>query len=128
MLSKKKISPSKTALFSASILEMICNLESNKVTKEIHHRVRELNRKLEKISSIKIKFSKTKKYFEKSIEKALEVREISKELEMLAVKIGKLHDKVILPDIKNAVYLAKAAGKSALENIKINKEALKKTT
>lgn len=124
MLSHKKVSPSVTASFSASILDMICNLESNNITKEIHHRVRELNFKLKKIKANRFKILKTKKYFEKSIERSLEIREIAKELEILAGKIGKLHDKVIQPDVKNAIHLAKSAGKSALENIKINKQAL----
>lgn len=126
MLSKKKIAPSVTASFSASILEMICSIDSNKITNSIHHRVRELNLKLKKIKSHKLKISKTKKYLEKSIERSLEVRVITKELETLAIKIGRLHDKVILPDLKNAIHLAKAAGKSALESIKVNKTALKK--
>ena len=126
MLSKKKIAPSTTASFAASILDTLCNLDSNKITKEIHHRVRELNLKLKKIKSHKLKISKTRKYLEKSIERSLEIREISKEIEELALKIGKLHDKVILPDIKNAIHLAKAAGKSALESIKVNKTTLKK--
>lgn len=126
MNSKRKIAPSTIALYSASILDELCNLEQNIVTKEIHHRVRELNSKLRKIKSRKLKISKTKKYLEKSIERSLEIREISKELEVLAVKIGKLHDKIIMPDVKNAIHLAKSAAKSALESIKANKEALKK--
>ena len=74
----------------------------------------------------KLKVTKTKKYLEKSIERSLEIREIAKEIEVLAGKIGKLHDKVIMPDIKNAIHLAKSAAKSALENIKTNKQALAK--
>ncbi len=124
MLRKKKISPSITASFSASILETICHLDSNKITKETHHRVRELSLKLKKINSIRFKTSNTKKYLEASIVRSLEIREITKELEALAHKIGKLHDKVIQPDIKNAIHIAKAAGKSALENIGVNKKSL----
>lgn len=126
MLTKKKVSPSTTALFSASILNTICDLDPNKITNSIHHRVRELSLKLKKIKLQKIKISKTKKYLEKSIERSLEIREISKELESLAIKIGKLNDKVIQPDIKNAIHLAKSAAKSAPENIKVNKQALVK--
>lgn len=126
MLSKKKVSPSTTASFSASILEMICDIDPNKITNSIHHRVRELNTKLKKINTLKFKTSNTKKYLEKAIQRSLEIRQISKELETLAIKIGKLHDKVILPDIKNAIHLARTSAKSALENIKVNKDALKK--
>lgn len=126
MLTHKKVNPSTTASFSASILELICEIDPNKITTSIHHRIRELNLKLKKINTTKFKPSNTIKYFEHSIEKAMEVREVSKELVVLAQKLGKLHDKVIQPDIKNAVALAKASGKSALENIKTNKSALKK--
>jgi len=124
LVSKKKISPSLTASFSASILNMICDIDPNKITNSIHHRVRELNSKLKKISTTKFKPSNTTKYLKGAIARSLEVREISKELEILAQKIGKLHDKVIMPDIKNAIHLAKASGKSALENIKVNKHLL----
>lgn len=126
MLTKKKIAPSTTALYSASILDEICKIDPNKITNSIHHRVRELNLKLKKIKSQKLKSSKSKKYLKKSIERSLLIREITKELEELGHKIGKLHDKVIQPDIKNAIHLAKSAAKSALESIKVNKTALKK--
>lgn len=131
MLSKKKVAPSKTALFAASILDTICDLDSNKITNSQHHRIRELIVKLKKHRSIRMSNNKQslslrgKKYLESAIKKHLEVRQISKEIEELAIKISKLHDKFILPDIKNALHLAKAAGKSALESIKTNKKALK---
>ena len=124
MISKKKVAPSKTALFAASILDTICDLDSNKITNSQHHRIRELIVKLKKSKSLRIKPTNSKKYLEGAIKKHLEVRQISKEIEELSIKIGKLHDKFILPDIKNAMHLAKAAGKSALESIKVNKKAL----
>ncbi len=126
MLTKRKVNPSTTASYSASILESICEIDSNKITNEIHHRVRELNLKLKRISNTKFKPSNTSKYLEGAIARSMEIREISKELQDLALKLSKLHDKVIQPDIKNAINLAKASGKSALENIKINKQALAK--
>ncbi|EKE05064.1 MAG: hypothetical protein ACD_19C00426G0086 [uncultured bacterium] len=126
MLTHKKVSPSIVALFSASILETICSLDSNKIIKETHHRVRELSLKLKKINTSKFKPSNTRKYLETSIARSLEIREIAKEIEELARKIGKLHDKVIQPDIKNSIHLAKSAAKSALESIKVNKKALAK--
>lgn len=126
MLSKRKIAPSSTLLFSSSILLMICNIDPNKITNSIHHRVRELNLKLKKIKVRKLKISKTKKYLENSITRSLEIREIAKELESLALKIRKLHDKVIQADIKNSIHLARSASKSALENIKVNKSMLAK--
>lgn len=126
MLTHKKVNPSTTAFFSISILDTICKLDPNKITDSVGHRVREIIVKLKKIASIKIKPETSRKYLEVSIKRSLEIREISKEIEGLALKIGKLHDKVILPDIKNAIHLAKAAAKSSLENIKANKTALKK--
>lgn len=126
MLSRKKIAPSSTLLFSSSFLLMICDIDSNKITNSIHHRVRELNAKLKKINITKYKSSNTVKYLEGAIKRSLEIRQIAKELETLAIKIGKLHDKVIQPDIKNAIHLAKSAAKSALENIKVNKSMLAK--
>lgn len=126
MLSQKKFSPSSTAYFSASILENICELEEKKEIKEIHHRVRELKIKLNKLVKSKIRFAKTKKYFEKSINNLLEVREHSKELEELANKTLKVCYKEAKNDVKNVIHLAKASAKSALESIKVNKEALAK--
>ena len=82
--------------------------------------------KFKKLSELKIKPDTSKKYLDSAIKRSLETRELSKEIVELAGKIGKLHDKVIMPDIKNSIQLAKAAAKSALENIKVNKSMLAK--
>lgn len=126
MLSNKKVSPKFTASFSIDILDAICNLEQNVISKSIHHRVRELSVKLKKLKLLKSKNTYTKKYLEKSITRLLLVRDISKEIETLANKLLKSHDKFILPDVKNAIHLSKAAGRSALESIRENKKALAK--
>lgn len=126
MLSHKKVNPSTTAFYAASILDTICKLDPNKITASVGHRVREIVIKLKKISNTKAKPNNSKKYLEDAIKKSLETRELSKEIQGLAQKVGKLHDKVIMPDIKDSIHLAKSAAKSALENIKINKVALKK--
>ncbi len=126
MLTHKKVNPSTTAFFAISILDVICKLDPNKITDSVSHRVREITVKIKKIASTKVKPNNSKKYLEASIKKSLEIRELSKEIGELAVKIGKLHDKVIMPDVKNAIQLAKAAAKSALENIKVNKQTLAK--
>ncbi len=127
MLTYKKVNPSTTAFFAVSILDTICKLDSNKITDSVNHRVREIDVKLKKISNTKIKSDNSKKYLEGAIKRSLEIRELSKEIVELAEKIGKLHDKVIMPDIKNSIHLAKAAAKSALESAKFNKDRLKKT-
>lgn len=126
MLSKKKVSPKSTATFSLDILNEICDVEQNEITKSIHHRVRELGSKLRKTKLLKSKSVYTKKYLEKSITRLLEIRVITKEIEVLARKLLKTHNKFIMPDIKNSIHLSKAAGRSALESIKENKKALAK--
>jgi len=125
MLTHKKVNPSTTAFFAISILDAICKLDPNKITDSVSHRVRELLVKFKKLSELKIKTDTSKKYLEGTIKRSLEIRELSKEIGELAVKIGKLHDKVIMPDVKNAIQLAKAAAKSALENIKHNKDLIR---
>ncbi len=67
-----------------------------------------------------------KKALNYATEVPMEVRKLSKDLESLAVKIGKIGNKNALSDAKTAIHLAQAAQKSALENIKINKESLNK--
>lgn len=136
-----------TGAFAASLIEMVCNLTLEKkgyekVQKDIikiHKEALELGKKLNKLaeedkkafdhvmdaykSKDKLKIKKSLKY---AIEVPMEVRKLTQELEILAEKVGKIGNKNAHSDAKTAVYLAHAAGKSALENIKINKEALKK--
>ena len=125
LVSERKISPALTASFSASILERVCLIDDGKVSKSIHHRVREISKKLKSILSLKTKIPKNKKNLQKAIDKYLHVRELSKELENLGTKLLKASDKFIGADIKNAIHLAKGATKSALENIKVNKKLLR---
>lgn len=136
-----------TASFAASLIEMVCNLTIDKkgyekVQKDIikcRKDAIEMKNKLIKlaeedkraydkvIKALKIKNKeKIRKALNYAIEVPFKVREITKELEILAVKVGKIGNKNALSDAKTAVHLAHASGKSALENIKINKESLKK--
>lgn len=66
-----------------------------------------------------------KKALNYAIEVPLKVRGLSKDLESYAIKIGKIGNKNAISDANTAIHLAQAAQKSALENIKINKESLK---
>lgn len=75
------------------------------------------------ITSRKENIKKALKY---AIEVPMEVRKLSHELEELAYRVSKVGNKNALSDARTAVHLARAAGKSALENIKINKVALAK--
>lgn len=61
-----------------------------------------------------------------AIEVPMEVRKLSHELEELGYRVSKVGNKNALSDARTAIHLARAAGKSALENIKTNKEALSK--
>lgn len=65
-----------------------------------------------------------RKSLKHAIEVPLEVRKLSKDMESLAFKIGKIGNKNALSDAHTAVHLSQAAQKSALENIKINKQSL----
>lgn len=67
-----------------------------------------------------------KKALKYAIEVPFEVRKLSQALEKTGFKISKIGNKNALSDAKTAIHLAHAAGKSALENIKINKVSLKK--
>ncbi|HKC04758.1 MAG TPA: cyclodeaminase/cyclohydrolase family protein [Patescibacteria group bacterium] len=71
----------------------------------------------------KLAIQKSLKY---AIEVPMEVRKLSHELEDLGYKASKIGNKNAASDARTAIHLARAAGKSALENIKINKVALKK--
>ena len=67
-----------------------------------------------------------KKALKYAIEVPMQVRRLAIEIEELAVKVAKIGNKNAYSDVKTAVHLSQAAQKSALENIKINKESLKK--
>lgn len=138
--------------FSASLIEMVCNLTLQKkgyekVQKDIvryHKQSLELNKKLSKladedkkaydkvVAAYRIDKKNTsrneeiKKALKYAIEVPLEVRNLSQKLEKLAFSLTKIGNKNAVSDAKTAVYLAQAAVKSALENIKINKKSLKK--
>ena len=67
-----------------------------------------------------------KKALKYAIEVPFEVRKLSQAVEKLAYRVSKIGNKNALSDAKIAVHFAHASGKSALENIKTNKESLKK--
>ena len=136
-----------TATFSASLIEMVCNLTMNKKAYEtVHKRINEyyieasrIEGKLTKLadedarafgevmksykSKDKSKINKSLKY---AIEVPTEVRKLSQVLEKIGYKVSKIGNKNARSDAKTAIYLARAASKSALENIVINKKALAK--
>lgn len=133
--------------FAASLIEMVCNLTIDKkgyekVQKDIlkfHKDAIELKKKLSNLaeedkkaydkvvkaykSKNKINIKKSLKY---AIEVPMEVRKLSQDLEKLAFRVSKIGNRNAFSDAKTAIYLAHAASKSALENIKINKVALAK--
>lgn len=133
--------------FAASLIEMVCNLTIDKkgyekVQKDIikiHKETIELKKKLSNLAEedkkaydkvISAYKSKNKVIIKKSlkyaIEVPMEVRRLSQVVEKLGYRISKIGNKNAHSDAKTAIYLAHAASKSALENVKINKVALVK--
>lgn len=133
--------------FAASLIEMVCNLTIDKKGYEkvqknilkIHKEVIELKKKLNNLAEedkkaydkvIKAYKTKDKVVIKKSlkyaIEVPMEVRRLSQIVEKLGFRISKIGNKNAHSDARTAIYLAHAASKSALENIKINKESLRK--
>ena len=133
--------------FAGSLIEMVCNLTIDKKGYEkvqkailkIFKDTTELKKKLTKLAEedkkafdkVMIAYkSKNKEKIKKSLKYAIEVpfevRKISQELEKIAYRVSKIGNKNALSDARTAIYLARAASKSALENIKINKQALVK--
>lgn len=136
-----------SAGFAASLVEMVCNLTLGKekhkrVEKDIikiHKSSVEFRKRLDKLAEedkkafdkvIEAYNSKNKERIKKSLRYAIdvpmEVRKISQEVEKLAYRVSKIGNKNAKSDARTAIHLAHAASKSALENIKINKESLKK--
>ncbi len=131
--------------FAATLIEMVCNLTIDKKGYEkvqkavikIHKDALELKNKLSKLAEedkkaydkvMKAYKSKNKDNIKKSlkyaIEVPMEVRKLAQVVEKLGFHVSKIGNKNAISDTKTAVYLARAASKSALENIKINKASL----
>ncbi len=137
-LSSKKINPGGgvvTALmasFAASLIEMACKLSIGKkefknVQKSIiktHESSVDLKNKLLKLAN-EYQVVDDKKSLKSGIEMQRSVRKMSQSLEVLAYKVSKLGNKIARSDAKTALYLAHAAGKSALEHIKRSQASLK---
>jgi formiminotetrahydrofolate cyclodeaminase len=134
-----------SASFSASLIEMVCNLTIDKkayiaVQKRIHEYKKassQIGARLAKLADEDVRAfdavikayrskdkSKIKKSLKYAIEVPMEVRKLSQRLEEIGYKVSKIGNKNAVSDAKTAVYLARAASKSALENVVINKKAL----
>jgi formiminotetrahydrofolate cyclodeaminase len=137
-LSSKKVNPgggvlsALAASFSASLIEMACNLslgnvEYKNVQKslfKIHKDTIEIKNKLSKLAS-DYEVVNDKKSLKTGIEIQMSVRKLSQSLEVMAYKIAKLGNKMARADAKTALYFAHAAGKSALEHIRHNQALIK---
>lgn len=131
--------------FAASLIEMVCNLsigkekykKNEKDLIKIHKDILELKKKLTNLAEEDKKaFDKVivayrskdklliKKALKHAIDVPMEVRKLSQAVEKLAYRVSKIGNKNAISDAKTAIYLAHAASKSALENIKINKKSL----
>jgi len=124
----------------ASLVEMVMNLTSGEVFDlATIGMARALRAQLLRLSDEDMKAfdavmkayrSKDKLVIKKTLLKAIEIPTQTKRLahlvEELARDVAKRGNKNAISDAKTAIYLAEAAGKSADENIKINKESLAK--
>ena len=149
-LSSKKPTPgggvvaALAASFSASLIEMVCNLTKSDSVLSISKRTREIKKRLTTLADADVKAfdlvmkayklgkenpkrkGAIKKALRYAIEVPMEVRKLAQELEKIGYRVSKIGNKNAISDAKTAIHLAHAASKSALENVKINKEALKK--
>lgn len=136
-----------TANFAASLVEMVCNLtldneKYSKVKKDIlkiHKDIKEIKEKLIKLTDEDKKAyqkvlatykrgqkDEIKKALKYAIEVPMEVRKLSQIIEKMAYRISKIGNKKVIAEAKTAIHLSHAASKSALENIKVNKQSLAK--
>ena len=132
--------------FSASLVEMVCNLTIGKKGYEgVENKMKEIKRNVvkekEKLlllieEDVKAfdevmkayglpketegRSTKILKALKKATEVPLNVAKISKEIERMAEIMVKKCNKNAYSDAKSALYIAKASYKSALENVKIN--------
>ena len=123
---------------------MVCNLTKDDILIATARRAREIKKRLEKLAEEDAKaFSRVmeayriskddpkrndliKKALKYAIEVPLEVKKFAEELIKLAEHAGKVGNKNAHSDAKTAVHMAHAASRAAMENVKINKESLKK--
>ncbi|MBL7036275.1 cyclodeaminase/cyclohydrolase family protein [Candidatus Microgenomates bacterium] len=68
---------------------------------------------------------KIKRSLKRAMEVSMEVKKLVTELQKMAITVSKFGNKNAISDAKTAIYLCGASGKSAWENVKINKQALK---
>lgn len=129
-----------TGALAASLVEMVLNITKDKdTTAQNLKKIRTLKAELLRLADedvaafdevIAAYRSKSKPKIKKALGYATEVpektKDLSKEVERLAVEALKYGNKNALSDAKTAVFLSKAAQASAEENIKINARALKK--
>lgn len=126
-----------TGSTAAALVEMVCNLTKDNKIESINHRAREIKIKLLKLAdedcrafesvmeSYRLKDKeKIKRALKRAMEVPMEVKKLVEELQKMAITISKFGNKNAISDAKTAIYLCSAAGKSAWENVKINKASL----
>ena len=130
---------------AASLVEMVANITIGKRKYEgVEKQVRKISNDASKLSKALLSLadedtkafdqvmasyrSKDKVWIKKALLLAIEipseVSRLSKQTEGLGEKIAKIGSKNAYSDARSAIYLARAAYRSAQENIKINKKAL----
>lgn len=124
---------SATSLIALTCDNTLSNEKYEKVKKtvlKLHKDVLEFNKKLliletdyQKNESDKV----GKESLKKAIKISLEVRKVAQSIEKIGYRLTKIGEKNMHADARTAIHLAHAASKSALENIKANKDILKKS-
>lgn len=134
-----------TAAMSASLVEMVANITvGRKRYQEVQGEVIKISTEASQLSKNLLSLadedvkafdeviaayrSKNKAKIKKALLLAIDVpsrvSRLSQQVERLGVEIVKIGNKNALSDARSAMHLARAAYKSAQENIKINKKAL----
>lgn len=128
-----------TGATAAALVEMVVNLTRTEELKNLGTKAHDLKGKLLELADqdviafdrvMEAHRAKDKNLIKKALEGAVVVPEQTKEYACLIEEIAKVAEKKgnknAVSDAKTAIHLARAAQKSAQENIDINKEALAK--
>jgi len=124
---------------AAALAEMVCGLTKDDEVKRLAPSLQKYREELlrladEDVAAFDAVMAAYKSKNKTEIRKALlgatavpeETMRLSKEVEELAKVVARKGSKNAVSDAKSAIYLAQAAQKSALENVRINRESLKK--
>lgn len=134
-----------TGATAAALVEMVCNLSvGKKEHKRFENKLRSIQKesiqyrkKLLRLADDDVEAlisviegyrsgdkEKTKRSLKRAMDVPMEVKKLVTDLQKMAITVSKFGNKSAISDAKTAIYLCSAAGKSAWENVKINKASL----